>query len=134
MADDTNTLPERVQVVEEKLDRLSESVDQRFDAADKRFDAVDAAFLEQRQYTEFAYSRLETKMDARFDRVDGRLDHLDGRLDRVDRKLDQLSISGALGAFASRAADAPALLHTLIVTTLPANVAGNCRSGDDAGP
>ena len=39
---------------------------------------VDAAFVEQRQYTEFAFSRLEAKMDAGF-----------GRVGRVERKLDQ---------------------------------------------
>ena len=33
---------------------------------DQRFDAVDAAIVEQRQYTEFAFDKLER----RFDRVD----------------------------------------------------------------
>ena len=92
MADRIDDLTERVQTVEEKLDRpatsvkqLSASVDQRFDQVDRRFeqvdrrfDHVDAAIIEQRQYTEFAYSRLEAKMDAGF-----------GRFGRVERKLDQ---------------------------------------------
>jgi DNA anti-recombination protein RmuC len=86
--------------VDHRLDALSASVDQRFDAfaasvderfatlsasVDERFDAVDAALIEQRQYTEFAFDRV----DKRFDRVDGRLDRIDSRFDRLERKLDQ---------------------------------------------
>src|SRR3990167_4140653 len=92
MADRIDDLTERVQTVEVKLDRLSASVDQRFDQVDRRFNqmdarfakvderlnGVDAALIEQRQYTEFAFSRLEAKMDAGFD-----------RFGRVERKLDQ---------------------------------------------
>ncbi len=65
---------ERIDQIEKKLDGLAASVE-------RRFEAVDAAFLEQRQYTEFAFSRLETKMDARFDRVDARFDRLERKLD-----------------------------------------------------
>ena len=79
---------ERVQTVEEKLDRFAvsvderfEQVDRRFEQVDRRFDAVDQALLEQRQYTEFAFSRLEAKMDAGFARFE--------RFERVERKLDQ---------------------------------------------
>ena len=71
----------RVHHLEEKLDTLAASVDQRFDAVDRRFDAVDqrfeevdAALVEQRQYTEFAFSRLEAKMDSRFSRLERKLD------------------------------------------------------------
>ena len=78
MADRIDALTERVQeadagvqTVEQKADLLSASVD-------RRFDAVDAALLEQRQYTEFGYARLEAKMDAGF-----------ARFERVERKLDQ---------------------------------------------
>ena len=78
MADRIDDLTERVQTVEVKLDRLSVSVDQWFDQVDRRFDRIDAAIIEQRQYTEFAYSRLEAKMDAGF-----------GRFGQVERKLDQ---------------------------------------------
>ena len=60
----------RVEQLEKKVDDLAVSVD-------RRFDAVDAAFVEQRQYTEFAFEKLgamfgklETKMDARFDRLE----------------------------------------------------------------
>jgi len=57
-------------------------VDQRFALVEQRFDAVDAAFLEQRQYTEFCYSRLEAKMDAGFAKTDA-------GFGRLERKLDQ---------------------------------------------
>lgn len=46
--------------------------------ADRRFDAVDATLLEQRQFTEFGYARLDAKMDGGF-----------ARSERVERKLDQ---------------------------------------------
>jgi hypothetical protein len=59
------------QTVEQKLDALSASVDKRFDAVDKQFETVTVAIVEQRQYTEFAFGRVET------------------RLDRIERKLDQ---------------------------------------------
>jgi hypothetical protein len=78
MADRIDNLTKRVETVETKLDRLSASVDQRFDQVDQRFNAVDAALVEQRQYIEFAYARLEAKMDAGF-----------GRVGRFERKLDQ---------------------------------------------
>jgi hypothetical protein len=69
--------------VSEKIDRLSDSIDQRFEQVDRRFEQIDAAFVEQRQYTEFAYQRLDTKMDAGFGR-------LEGHMGRVERKVDQL--------------------------------------------
>ena len=75
MADRIDDLTGHVQTLEEKLDR-------RFEQVDRRFDAVDAAIVEQRQYTEFASSRLEAKMDAGFTRVGE-------RFDRLERKLDQ---------------------------------------------
>ena len=74
---------ERIDQIEKKLDGLAASVE-------RRFEAVDAAFLEQRQYTEFAFSRLETKMDARFDRVDARFGNVDARFDKVDARFDRL--------------------------------------------
>jgi len=36
--------------------------------------------VEQRQYTEFAFSSLDAKMDARFDKVDTRFDRLERTL------------------------------------------------------
>jgi hypothetical protein len=101
MGDRIDDLSERVQTVEEKLDRLSVSVDQRFEQVDRRFeqidrrfDQIDAAIVEQRQYTEFAYSRLETKMDAGFGRIERKLDQfIDVQLQTnqlVDRRLQAL--------------------------------------------
>jgi hypothetical protein len=80
----TENPPERVETIERKLDALSSSVDERFDKVDKRFDEVDkrfteidrrfdevsAAFVEQREYTEFAFGRLRREMIERFERVD----------------------------------------------------------------
>jgi chromosome segregation ATPase len=76
-----NAVDERFNAVDERFNAVDErfnAIDERFNAVDERFNAVDAALLEQRQYIEFAYSRLETKMDLGFSRVD-----------RIERKLDQ---------------------------------------------
>jgi hypothetical protein len=98
----TANLPERVDVIERKLDVLSASVDKRFDAVDKRFDDVSAAFVEQRQYTEFAFDRLRREMLAGFERLEqrmvtreqfGRVERLSlataDQLGRLEQKLDQ---------------------------------------------
>lgn len=77
-----NELGRRIGRVEEKLDALGQS--------------VDTAFVEQREYTEFAFDRLATEMrasfghvDARFNSIDGRFNSVDARFDRLERKLDQ---------------------------------------------
>lgn len=84
-----NELGRRIGRVEEKLDALGQS--------------VDTAFVEQREYTEFAFDRLATEMrasfghvdarfnsiDGRFNSVDGRFNSVDARFDRLERKLDQ---------------------------------------------
>lgn len=86
MADRIDDLTGRVQTLEKKLDLLSASVDQRFDA-------VDEALLEQRQYSEFAFSRLEARMDAGDARLEAKMDagftRVGERFDRLERKLDQ---------------------------------------------
>jgi hypothetical protein len=89
MTDGLENLPYRVQAVEQKIDALSASVD-------ARFDQVDVAIAEQRRHTEFAYERLDSKMDAgfarideRFGQIDGRFAQMDGRFARLERKLDQ---------------------------------------------
>ena len=90
----------RVNQLEKKVDELAVSIDRRFDAVDRRFDAVDqrfdavdqrfkdveAAFVEQRQYTEFAFSRLEEKLEGK---MDAGFAGVDSRLSRIERKLDQ---------------------------------------------
>lgn len=63
----------------EAVDRRFEAVDRRFEAVDRRFDAVDAAFVEQRQYTEFAFGKLEQELVV-----------VKSGLGRVERKLDLL--------------------------------------------
>ena len=63
MAETQNDPAGRLEVVEQKLDRLSASADERFNQIDKRFDGIEPALVEQREYTEFAYGRLETKFD-----------------------------------------------------------------------
>jgi phage shock protein A len=63
-------------------------------SSERRFDDVDAAIAEQRQYTEWAYSKLDVKVDALaekvttgFARVDDRLAGVDDRLAGVDDRL-----------------------------------------------
>jgi hypothetical protein len=79
MAESPDALPERVDRIERKLDALSSSVD-------RRFDEVSEHFVEQRQYTEFAFERLDQKMTVRFDRLEGTMT---ARFERLERKLDQ---------------------------------------------
>jgi len=71
-------LTKQVASVETKLDGWSASVD-------RRFDEVLAAIVEQREHTEFAFTRLETKIDSGF----RRLEKLESGFSRVERKLDQ---------------------------------------------
>ncbi len=78
----------RVDHLTGRVDHLTERVDNLSSSVDERFDAVDAAIREQREYTEFAYLRI----DKRFDQLQlgfGRLEaKVDERLDRFERKLD----------------------------------------------
>jgi hypothetical protein len=102
MSTNLDALPERVERIERKVDALSVSVDERFDQVerrfaevDKRFDDVDRRFqevsehfVEQRQYTEFAFERLERRM------VDG--------FERLERKLDQFTEAQSRRASSTR--------------------------------
>ena len=85
MAPSDQNLTRRVDGLEIKLDDVSEKIDRLSDSVERRFEQVDAAFVEQRQYTEFAFQRLESTMDARFSRL-GRWMHrpLEGHIGRVD--------------------------------------------------
>jgi len=103
MSSDRDQSAERAETVEQKLDTLSASVDRRFEAVDERFatlsasvderfNAVDVALIEQRQYTEFAFDRVESRfntLESRFDTVETRFDTVESRFDRLERKLDQ---------------------------------------------
>lgn len=93
MAGTLETLPERVDLIERKLDALSASVD-------RRFEEVNEHFAEQRRYTEFAYERLDQRMTAGFDGLDQRMttgfDRLvrliraeTRRLERMEGRLDE---------------------------------------------
>jgi tetrahydromethanopterin S-methyltransferase subunit G len=78
-------LPDRVDRIEQKLDSLSASVD-------TRFDEVRDAIVEQRQYTEFAFGRLESVMVAEFRKVHDRLDRTAAVLDeKIDRSTAELN-------------------------------------------
>src|SRR5688500_2221614 len=94
MNGDLEQLPERVDVIEHKLDARSSRVDALSPTVDRRFDEVTASFVEQGEYTEFAFERLRTEMAKRFDRVDGSMESLEGRLEqhlgRLERKIDQV--------------------------------------------
>jgi len=94
MADGTENLLERVEDVEHKLDGLAASVDERFEQVGQRFDHVDTALVEQRLYTEFAYERLDAKMDAGFARLDSKMDagfaQAEGRFAQVERRFAQM--------------------------------------------
>jgi hypothetical protein len=86
MTNASGNLPERVQRVEQKLDALRASMD-------AGFEHVDAALLEQREYTEFAYEKLDAKMDAGFFRLDRKMDagfsRLDQRMDAAFAQVDE---------------------------------------------
>ena len=71
------------QITDQKLDALSRSVDERFSA-------VDAALVEQRQYTEFAFDKLLTEMNARFEKVDARFEKVDARFEKIDARFDKI--------------------------------------------
>jgi hypothetical protein len=108
MSSDLDKSGEGAETVGQKVDTLSASVDRRFDAlsasvdgrfatlsvsVDERFDAVDVALAEQRQYTEFAFDRLDSRfnsVDSRFDGVDSRFDSVEKRFNSVDSRLDSI--------------------------------------------
>jgi hypothetical protein len=95
--DGASNLPERQQIMEQKLDALAVSVDTRFEQVDarfahvdRRFDEVGAAIAEQRAYTEYVYEKLNQKMDAGFAKVDAGFGKVDARFARLERKIDQI--------------------------------------------
>ncbi len=90
MVDPMGAQPERPGAIEQKLDALTASVD-------ARFDEVTSALVVQRQYTEFAFDRLRSEMQAGFADTQGRLGELQDGLEtvttsvgRLERKLDTL--------------------------------------------
>ena len=101
MVDRIDRLTEDVHEIKQKLEHLSVSVDARFDLVDKRIDAadtridqlsgkydggfgrVDEAIREQREYTEFAFTRLEGQIVQISAKMDGHFGHLERKLDAV---------------------------------------------------
>jgi hypothetical protein len=93
---------ERVVRIEKKLDALSVSVDERFTDVDKRFDEVGDHFVEQREYIDFAYERLDRRISEGLTRVerrmsegfaasDQRMDTFNQRLDMFDQRMDEFN-------------------------------------------
>ena len=78
--------PTTIQELSASVDRRFDAVDRRFEAVDGRFDEVDAAIVEQRQYTEFAFGKLQQELVV-----------VKSGLGRVERKLDRL-IEGTVPA------------------------------------
>lgn len=63
-------------------------IGRRFEQVDRRFDEVTLALVEQREYTEFAFTQLANKMDAGFALMDARFGRLERKLDQfIDRLL-----------------------------------------------
>ncbi len=69
-----DALSANVDALSTNVDSLSASVDLRFNEVDKRFDEVAKGFVEQRQYTEFAFDRLTGEMRGGFNRIERKLD------------------------------------------------------------
>jgi len=93
----STSMHQRFEAVDVRFDAVDvrfDAVDARFDRIDARFqridarmdaasDAVDAAFLEQRQYTELVYERLDAKISTGFARTDAHLARLERKIERL---------------------------------------------------
>ena len=87
MADRMDSLTEDVQDIKGKLNHLSERFDHLSASVDERFDAVDVAIREQREYTEFAYGRMDKRFDQiqlSFGRLEAKVDERFGRFESWD--------------------------------------------------
>ena len=78
--------PTTIQELSVSVDNRFDAMDRRFEAVDRRFDEVDGAIVEQRQYTEFAFGKLQQELVV-----------VKSGLGRVERKLDRL-IEGTVPA------------------------------------
>jgi hypothetical protein len=84
--------------IEQKIDGLSETVGKlsaRVDTlsatVDTRFDEVSQAFVQQREYTEFAFETLRNELLAAMDAMKGELRaDMNSGFGRLDRKLDRV--------------------------------------------
>ena len=87
-------LRNRVRAVDEKLDLLAASLNTRFDSVRAAFDA---AFVEHRQYTEFAFAQLQTRMDAGFARLELTLQEFINEQRRINDLVERRLNSGDAG-------------------------------------
>lgn len=67
-----NTLPERVAVLETRLDGLRDKMDRQFEQVDKRFEQVDKRF---------------EQVDRRFEQMDRRFEQVDKRFSNQNRAM-----------------------------------------------
>lgn len=91
--DEVDTHLEKVDRCFEDIGKRFEEVDRRFDEVDKRFDEVSANFVEQREYTEFAFERVQqviTVHSERIDRLERAVETNTGGLLRLEHKIDRL--------------------------------------------
>jgi chromosome segregation ATPase len=59
-----------------QLDERLAAIDRQFEAIHKEFREVQGHFVEQREYTEFAYERLDRRLTQGFSRLERRLDQV----------------------------------------------------------
>ena len=64
------------------VEGTAESLSDLSHLTDRRFDEIRDGLVEQRQYVEFAFGRLEQAMNDRFDAVDARFTRLERTLDQ----------------------------------------------------
>ena len=76
--------------LERKVDALSANVDALSASVDQRFDEVAKGFVEQRQYTEFAFDRLTVEMRGGFNELRGGFNELRGGFNELRGGLNEL--------------------------------------------
>jgi hypothetical protein len=90
MADRIDNIEVRLSRVEEKVHGIVVSIADLSVSMARGFSGVDVAIDEQRKYTEFAFSRLESKVDAGFARVDANFGRVDAHFGRVDAHFERV--------------------------------------------
>jgi septation ring formation regulator EzrA len=87
------SVDQRFEAIDQRFDAVDqrfEAIDQRFDAVDKQFEAVAAAIVEQRQYTEFAFGRMDTRLERIERTLHQFIDTQTKTNDLVERRLQRL--------------------------------------------
>ena len=75
--------------ITKRVERLEGTVEAVVASLKELSVSVIAGFVEQREYTEFAFQRLDVKIDTGLARLEAKIDGADSRLERVERKIDQ---------------------------------------------